>query len=367
MINWQRIWNDDGNNSRYFPAKTITYFLSLVYRLIINSRNRLYDCNVFQEIRLACPVISVGNITVGGTGKTPCVILLTQMLQKKGYKPAVLSRGYGSRDSGPVNIVSDGEHILLSCSIAGDEPLLMARTLKGVPVVTGPKRVLTGRTALDKFGINVLICDDAFQHRQIYRNIDIVLLDSRSPLGNNHALPRGNLREPASALSRADAFIATRADESEQSNSPVTKLASAANIPVFYSNHQPAAVIRGDYCLELPLTELKGKKIYAFAGIAQPDSFEKSILASGAQITFFDIFPDHHRYDHHELKRIRNNFSRSGADLILTTEKDGMRLQEFTDFLPMIYLLRVVMKIVPDQESLEKYILEKLAAEKETV
>lgn len=360
MINWQRIWNDDGSSSRYSPAKTIAYILSLIYRLVIVSLSRLYASKFFPEVRLSCPVISVGNITVGGTGKTPCVIWLAQMLQKHGYKPAVLSRGYGSHGSGPVNIVSDGRNILLSGAMAGDEPLLMARTLPGVPVITGPKRLLTGRTAIDKFRVNVLLCDDAFQHRQIYRDINIVLLDSLAPLGNGYLLPRGPLREPPSALGRADVIIATRGDVTGETDSLIAELAQAGNIPLFRSIHRACAVIRGDYALQLPLNELRGKKIYAFAGIGKPSSFKKSILDIGAQVVSFDIFPDHHRYNRQELEKISNNFSQSGADLILTTEKDAMRLQEFADFIPTVYLMRISIEIVPDRDLLEKYILEKL-------
>ena len=201
--NWQRIWNDDGSSNRFRPARTILYTISLLYRLIINWRNRLYDHKIFQEVKLPCPVISVGNITAGGTGKTPCVIWLAQMLQEQGFKPAVLSRGYGGKSSSPVNVVSDGSNILLSGTIAGDEPRLIAQTLKGIPVITGPKRILTGKKAIDNFGVNVLICDDAFQHRQIFRDINIVLLDSEKPLGNGYLLPRGSLREPAT---RAEAM-----------------------------------------------------------------------------------------------------------------------------------------------------------------
>jgi tetraacyldisaccharide 4'-kinase len=364
MINWQRIWNDDGSNSRYSPAKTIAYILSLIYRLVIVSWSRLYDSQFFPEVRLSCPVISVGNITVGGTGKTPCVIWLAQILQKNGYKPAVLSRGYGSLGSRPVNIVSDGRNILLAAAVAGDEPLLMARTLPGIPVITGPKRVLTGRTAIDEFGVNVLLCDDAFQHRQIYRDINILLLDSLAPLGNNHLLPRGPLREPASALGRADVIIATRCEVNGEPSSLIAGLARTGNIPLFRSIHRPCALVRGDYALQLPLSELRGKKIYAFAGIGKPSSFKKSILDSGAQVVSFDIFPDHHCYNRRELEKISNNFSQSGADLILTTEKDAMRLQEFTDFIPTIYLLRIAMEIVPDEAALENHLLEKLVAGK---
>jgi tetraacyldisaccharide 4'-kinase len=355
--NWQRIWNDDGASRRYAPARTILYPLSLLYRLIINLRNWLYNHNIFQQIKLTCPVISVGNITVGGTGKTPCVIWLARMLQEQGFRPAVLSRGYGGKSSGPVNIVSDGKDILASSAMAGDEPYLMARTLQNIPVITGPKRVLTGKTAIDKFGADVLICDDAFQHRQIFRDINLVLLDSRAPLGNGHLLPRGALREPPTALRRADAFILTRSNEVVEKISTFDEI---KNIPVFRSSHQPVDVVSGDYGRLLPLAELKGKKVCAFVGIARPDSFKKVIKATGAQIISFDIFPDHYHYSPQELENIRHNFLRTNADLLLTTEKDGMRLQEFPEFLNDIYLLRIELEMISNGDSLQKFILEKL-------
>jgi tetraacyldisaccharide 4'-kinase len=363
--NWQRIWNDDGSSNRYNPAKTILYAISLLYRLIIKLRNWLYDHKIFREVKLSCPVISVGNITVGGTGKTPCVIWLAQMLQQQGFKPTVLSRGYGSKNSQPVNIVSDGNNILLPSTISGDEPRLIARSLKGIPVITGPKRILTGKTAIDNFGADVLICDDAFQHRQIFRDINIVLLDSQAPSGNGHMLPRGSLREPLTALRRADAFILTRTNEAKKTNAAISKLAEAEKIPVFVSCHKPVDVIKGDYSLQLPLLELRDKKVCAFAGIAQPDSFKKAILATGAQIISFDIFSDHHCYSPKELENIRHNFLKNNAELLITTEKDGMRLQEFTNFLSKIYLLRIELEIVPDGSSLKNFILGKLEKKNE--
>jgi tetraacyldisaccharide 4'-kinase len=362
MSNWQRIWNDTGRDSHYSPVRTITYILSLLYRLIINSRNQLYDHKLIKEVKLTCPVISVGNITVGGTGKTPCVIWLAQMLQERGYKPAVLSRGYGGRNSQPVNVVTDGYKILLTAAVAGDEPLLIARSLAGIPVITRPHRILNGRAANNDFGADILICDDAFQHRRLYRDINIVLLDSGSPVGNGHLLPRGSLREPATALSRASILLATRSAEAEKKDDLVGKLAEIANIPVFRSNHRRAGIFRGDYSEQFPVGMLEGKKISAFAGIGEPVSFKKSVLASGAQITSFSIFPDHHRYSRSEVDKISEAFLQSGADLLLTTEKDGMRLEDYPAFIRKIYLMRIALEIIPDGKSMEKYILEKIAA-----
>ena len=223
MINWQRIWDDDEAISRYRPARTIASVLSLPYCLIINFRNWLYDQKILPAVKLPCPVISVGNITVGGTGKTPCVIMLAKMLQKNGFRPAVSSsRGYGGKSVKSVNIVADGQKILLESKTSGDEALLIAQSLEGVPVITGSQRIVTGRAAINQFETNVLICDDAFQHRKIFRDIDLVLLDSQNQPGNDHILPRGRLREPIAGLRRASAFVLTRTDEAPTSETTLS-------------------------------------------------------------------------------------------------------------------------------------------------
>ena len=366
MNDWQRIWNDDGSISRFSPVKAIAYTLSLLYHLIINSRNWLYDHQILKEVKLSCPVISVGNITVGGTGKTPCVIMLAQMLKEQGFKPAVLSRGYGSKSSEPVNIISDGSKILRSYKIAGDEPLLIAQSLKGVPVITGPRRILTGQTAINKFGADILICDDAFQHRQIFRDINIVLLDSQRPWGNGYILPRGSLREPWTELRRASAIILTRSNDSGDPNNFMDKAERIKEIPIFRSRHKAKDIVSGNYTNPLPLSRLTGKNVYAFAGIAQPQSFLNTLLEVEAQIVSFDIFPDHHRYNRKELAQIKNNFLENGADFLITTEKDGMRLQEYEDLLSTIYLLRMEMEILPDKRLLEDFVLQKLAAARQS-
>jgi len=183
MKYWQRVWNDGGSSSRYTVISIIAFAISLPYLLIINFRNWLYDRKIIASVKLPCPVISVGNITVGGTGKTPCVIMLAQMLSSHGFKPAILSRGYGGKNTKSVNIVSDGKNILLDSKTAGDEPFLMAKSLRSIPIIVGPRRIKTGSAAINLFGANVLICDDAMQHRQIFRDINLVLLDSQDPLG----------------------------------------------------------------------------------------------------------------------------------------------------------------------------------------
>lgn len=360
MIDWQRIWDDDGNTGWYSPVKIIAYVLSLFYRLIINFRNWLYDHKILKETVLPCPVISVGNITVGGTGKTPCVIMLAHMLQKNGFKPAVLSRGYGGKSKNPVNIISDGHKMLLDSETAGDEPFLIAHALKGIPVITGAKRIVTGQTAIDKFGSDVLICDDAMQHRQIFRDINLVLLDHQSLRKKNYMLPRGRLREPIAGLDRSSAFVLTRTNEREQANNTIKKFVRNKNIPIFMSIHKPKDMVKGDYSAPRPISELLRKNICAFCGIAKPDSFKNTLLAAGAQVLSFDIFPDHHHYNKNELEKIKARFIDCRADYLVTTEKDAVRLQSDPDFLKILSVLRVEMEIKPSAQSFENFIVEKI-------
>jgi tetraacyldisaccharide 4'-kinase len=359
MINWQRIWDDDGNTSCYSPVRIIASVLSFFYLGVINFRNWLYDHKIFQEVKLSCPVISVGNITVGGTGKTPCVIMLAQMLQAKGFKPAIISRGYGGKKVNSVNIVSDGQRIILGSEIAGDEPFLIAQKLKNVPVITGAKRIATGRAAIDQFGANVLICDDAMQHRQIFRDINLILLDSSILQGNNHVLPRGRLREPIKEIKRASVIVLTRADEIKN-DKEIRELIKDEDIPVFISIHKPKDIVAGDYSVTKPISELKGKKVSAFCGIANPDSFKKTLSITGAQVLLFDIFPDHHLYKKSELEKIKRGFIDCRADYLITTEKDAMRLQNNHEFIKILSILRVEMEIKSSAQQFEKYIIEKI-------
>ena len=284
------------------------------------------------------------------------------MLQRKGFQPAVLSRGYGGKSVKSVNIVADGQKILLESKTSGDEALLIAQSLEGVPVITGPQRIVTGSASINQFGANVLICDDAFQHRKIFRDIDLVLWDSQNQPGDDHILPRGRLREPIVGLRRAGAFVITRTGEGPQANNIIGKLAQAENIPIFMSIHKPKDMIKADGSRQWPVSELKGKKVCAFCGIAKPESFKNTLLAAGAQVLFFDVFPDHHRYSENQLGKIKKQFTDYRADFLITTQKDAIRLQEFPEFLNIICILRIEMEIIPSMELFEKFILNELAA-----
>lgn len=362
MIDWQRIWNDNDSMRRISPTRLILLLFSLLYRLIIHWRNRLYDRQILKPVKVSCPVISVGNITVGGTGKTPCVIMLAKILQRHGWKPAIISRGYGAKSTHPVNIVSDGKNILLKADIAGDEPLLIARSLPDIPVVTGAKRRLTGPAAIDRFGANVLICDDAFQHRQIVRDIDIVLLDAEKPLGNGHLLPRGELRESVDGLHRAGCFILTRMKETHPVNQDIASIAHTSNIPIFHAVHQFKEMIKPEESLPLPPGDLRGKKVCAFCGIARPASFKKTLLEADAKILSFDPYPDHHIFRDYDLEELKDKFTNLHADYLVTTEKDAMRLAGYPEFLKMVCILRMEMEIKPSLSSFENFIVERLNA-----
>ena len=338
----QRSWNEDGMGSHVTPLYPLLRLLSLPYRGAVAVRNGLYNRGLFRQARLPCPVISVGNLTVGGTGKTPMVILLAKLLREKGRRPAVLSRGYGARTNASVNVVSDGNLILMGWHEAGDEPILIARSVSGVPVLTGPRRLLTGRTAIEHFGADVLILDDAFQHRALYRGLDIVLIDAARPFGNGRHLPAGPLREPAKALGRAHLLIRTGGGRD-----PEQPLSGVPEMPSFRGFHRPMGVLERGTGRLLPAATLQGQKVCAFAGIGRPEAFRRSLNEMDSEIVSFRPFPDHHPYSRADLDSLRRLAAMTGADRIVTTEKDGVRLADFPDFLTEVSLLRIGMEITP--------------------
>jgi tetraacyldisaccharide 4'-kinase len=299
---------------------------------------------------------------MGGTGKTPFVIMLASMLKTEGFRPAVLSRGYGGKNRKSINVVSDGERVLLGSSGAGDEPFLIAKSIAGIPVVTGRDRYSTGKYAVEHFGSNVLILDDAFQHRSIYRDIDIVLMNEERPFGNGFLIPRGELREPGAALERADIVVLIGSEERELPGSTPSFTKVERDLCVFRAYRDPECVVRGDSGEKLPLDYMRGKRILAFSGIARPDSFKKTITSAGGKLSGFLPFPDHHRYGRRDIESIKKSFSEVSAQMLLTTEKDGVKLFDFPDFLDNVCILKIGMKVSsPSLKKLEGIILEKLA------
>lgn len=335
--------------------------LSLLYRFAVFLRRLFFDLGFFKQHKTAVAVISVGNLTVGGTGKTPMVIMLAQRLQAKGYRPAVLSRGYGSKAASSVNIVSDGERILMDVAAAGDEPVLIARSAKGVPVLTGAERIMTAAAAIERLGADVLILDDGFQHRRLARNIDIVLLDAANPFGNGFLFPAGPLREPLGALGRTDIIVMTDSfDDAGQAPKSIPEI--PPGMPLFRATRKARGLRRGGTDQPMSLDHLRGARICAFSGIGVPDSFRQTLALLGADVARFLSFPDHYDYDMEDLARIEKESARAEASVIVTTEKDGVHLEAFPFFLEKVLLLGIVMEIVSDAEVFEQSILKGLRA-----
>ena len=368
-----KIWDDDRQSDFSNPFCSFLYTLSLPYGGAVRFRNYLYDNGLLETKKLPCPVVSVGNLTVGGTGKTPMVILLANLLQKKGYRPAVLSRGYAGRNRQKSNVITDGQNILLGPDDAGDEPFLIAASTSGVPVLTGRDRYLAGKHALDRLGANVLVLDDAFQHRQVFRDLNILLLDAERPFENGCILPRGPLREPRSSLKRADLIVLTRVDEKIQSTFNLDLDHEFPEIPVFQARHRPAGLCRIRFPspggrderegeTTLPPDSLRGKRVCAFAGIAHPESFRKTVESLGAEVVAFKTYPDHHHYTREDVEDIQKASREQAAEIILTTEKDGVKLSCLDDAVPDICMLRIEMEILSESKRFEDTILARLSA-----
>lgn len=293
---------------------------SLLYALLQRLRAGLYRAGVLKIMRLPRPVISIGNITVGGTGKTPVTAYIARQLLAQGLRVAVLSRGYGGRSEGQTIVVSDGNAIFLTANECGDEPFLLASTIPGLIVVIGPDRHAAGLLAMERLQPDIFVLDDGFQHIRLHRDLNILLLDYSRPFGNGWGLPAGLLREPKIAALRADLVIQTRCPEG-----------GAATAVVPGRPHCCARHLLGD---AIPLAggeplrfdALCGRKIFAFAGIAEPDVFFDELRRCGLELAAVLNLPDHAVYDEATLDEIVTRFRLCGAELALTTEKDGVKL-----------------------------------------
>jgi tetraacyldisaccharide 4'-kinase len=323
------------------------YLLSLPYGGAVRTRSLFYSLGLLKGKTLPCPVISVGNITVGGTGKTPLVMALTKRLRTREIAVAILSRGY-KRKKTSESVVSDGRTIFLSPEESGDEPFLMAKACQGTPVLVGKNRFANGRIALQRFGVKGLILDDGYQHLPLYRDINILLIDSHIGFGDRHLLPRGILREPLSQLRRADLFLLTKAEDPETCQ-PLEKEISKIHpgTQVFHSYYKPVSLV-GPQEEQEELHSLGGKNILALSGIAHPNDFSSMLRKCGMKILGEAIFPDHHLYTTKDLSYIEDKAK--GADAIVTTEKDMVKLKVLNiGHLPM-RALRIEMKIREEEE-----------------
>jgi tetraacyldisaccharide 4'-kinase len=290
-----------------------------------------------NQKRLPHQLISIGNITVGGTGKTPATIALAREAKQRGFRPCILTRGYKGKAEGPC-FVSRGESTLLNADEAGDEAVLMAEKLGDIPVVKGKNRYEAGMFALSSLPSalhpDIFLLDDGFQHWALFRDKDIVLIDSSVPFGNRRMLPLGTLREPIKEIRRADIIVLTKADRDRTQHTTVDDLIKELkkynpHAPIFFADHKPSAFITttGE---SLPLEQAKGRRVFAFCGIGNPESFRETLLSAGLQIKGFLAYRDHHRYSAGDMQSIKDNAEITGSEWIVTTEKDIMRLRSFS-------------------------------------
>jgi len=336
--------------------------LSKVYEAAIQLRLFLWRQRIFRDHTLGCQVVSIGNLTVGGTGKTPVVEIFARALQQRGRRVAILSRGYkstprplwerlleklpGGAYRFPPKIVSDGESLLLDSDQAGDEPYMLASNLKNVVVLVDKNRVKSGRYAISKYGCDTLLLDDGFQYLALKSRLDICLIDRNSPFGNHYLLPRGTLREPITNLARADYIFITKS--SALGAKPLRKAIRQFNqkAEIIECAHQPLYLQDVFSSERRDLTHLRDLKVAAISGIAVPESFEEGLTHLGAQVIYAKRYADHHRYTQQEILNMINRSLRRGATAILTTEKDAVRFPKIDRRDIPIYFLRVEIKII---------------------
>ncbi len=345
--------------------RSLFFIVSRFYYLAIKVRWLIYKLGVVHKTRLPCPVISVGNITWGGTGKTPAVIMIARLFQEMGKRVAVLSRGYRRRKrkdkKSDIVVVSDGKKVILSSREAGDEPYLLSKNLPDVPIIVGKNRIESGKYAIDRFATQVLVLDDGFQYWPLKRNIDIVTIDSLNPYGNGYLIPRGQLREPISHLLRADIFLLTRTNfvSREDLDRIIGNLERLNPSSIILESVHCPKYLRGYFSGEKKgLDFIKDRRVVAFSSIGNPHSFEKTIEGLGAKIVKTFKFPDHYNYglsDLQEIESICSTDLEKGEPIAITTEKDEVRLErvissEADKVFWEVWILKVELEIVRGKE-----------------
>jgi tetraacyldisaccharide 4'-kinase len=339
------------------PVYGVLRLVAVFYALGQRVRAGLYRLGVFKTRRLDCRVISIGNLTLGGTGKTPTVMMVADTLRRKGFKPAILSRGYGGQSGEFVNVVNDGQQTLLSPEMAGDEPVMMAQRLKDIPVLTGRIRYETGKYAIEQFGVDVLILDDGYQHLPLHRDLNILLCDATRPFGNGVVFPAGELREPLSAMDRADVICLTRCREDSQTG-PIDE-SNCRQVPVIKTGLRVQSVIELSSGKETGMEAVQNQPVAAFCGIAHPLEFFHTLEQVPVQIVNQDYFSDHHDYSTDDLKAIENRAKQAGAKCIVTTEKDAVKLRGYTFDLP-VYAVRIALEVLERQEEWDQLLSKKI-------
>ena len=346
----------------------ILHALSFIYERLVQFRLYLYRKRVLRERALGCLVISIGNLTVGGTGKTPIVEKFARALQSGGRRVAILSRGYKSvprkrswldrikkKAVDPPRIVSDGKSLLLDSLTAGDEPYMLAHNLRDVIVLVDKDRVKSGRFAIDKWNVDTLLLDDGLQYLHLKHRLDIVLVDRQAPFGNEFLLPRGTLREAPRNLRRASYIFITK-NTGEPNDALIQRIRRYnRTAEIIECAHKPL-YLQNIYTSErLPLEHLRDAFIGSICGIAAPESFEGGLKKLGARVDLAKRYIDHHRYSEAELQSFINRCIRRDLQMIVTTEKDAVRMPRLPDSelrVPICFL-RVEIEILSGHESWE--------------
>jgi tetraacyldisaccharide 4'-kinase len=347
------------------PVTAMIYMpLSTVYRVVTQARAAAYRNGLFVTSKLAAPVISIGNLTTGGTGKTPLVEWVCRVVAEKGVgknadegtsetkRVCVLSRGYGRANPNMQVVVSNGAELLATEREAGDEPFLLAKSLLGIAaVISNSDRVAAGQWAIENLNAEVFVLDDGFQHLRLARDLNIVTIDATNPWGGGSLLPNGRLREPVEALSRADCIVITRTEQAEDLASlrkAIQQLLGDA--PVFSSRMVTSGIKRLDG--EAVDAALISQPLAAFCGVGNPGSFFNHLRREGLQLVFTRAFADHHSFNQSELDAVIREAKSRGAQSLITTAKDAIKLESLNCGIPC-YVLEIQISIDEDSGLVE--------------
>lgn len=330
-------------------VRALLYIPAVLYRLILKCREFLYRRGILKKTKVPVPVISIGNITMGGTGKTPTVEFVARYLSEKGKKVAILSRGYAGVQS--------------SESFVNDEYLVLSENLPNIPNLLGKNRVKNVATAIGEYGAECLILDDGFQHWRLERDLDIVVIDALNPFGFERLIPQGTLREPLRNLRRAHIFVISHCDQCPQNSIDLIKQRLKQindNAPIVETAHYPSLIESLYDHTILETSWLNGKIVYAFCGLGNPNSFKLTLEGLGARVSKFECFPDHHFYKQEELDVIIREAESLGAEAIITTQKDGVKIKRLNTA-PLnekpLLVLKIALRILKGKAALEEVMI----------
>jgi tetraacyldisaccharide 4'-kinase len=325
--------------------------LSVVYGQVVRFRRHWYERHPHRQQQLGCPVISVGNLVIGGSGKTPIVALVAATLRDAGYRPAILSRGYRRRGTEDVVVVSDGRAVIAAVDRSGDEPQMLARRLPGVPVVVSADRYRAGVLARERLGANALILDDGFQHLRVARTVDLLLVSPADV--RERVMPEGHLREPLDAARRADALLVTGQDDGDR-----TALARELGTRHAFGVRTSFLPLQTVHPFGTPV-DRPVRRVLAMAAIARPERFLSALRALGFSVEHEIVFRDHHWFTPADLRRAEAAAEAAGADAIVTTEKDAVRIEPLPPGTVPVVFMPIAVHVEP-AEAFRAWLLERV-------